>query len=53
MDSRTGNERSEVAKEIKRIKDNMGGSVTISCFEFIDNLSLGTDRKSLFREAGS
>ena len=53
MDSGSRNERSQAAKEIKRIKDNMGGSITIGCFEFIDNLSLGIKRESLFTEAGS
>ena len=53
MNSWSRDKRSQAAKKIKRVKDNMGGSITIGCFQFVDDLTLDIDRKPLFAEAGS
>ena len=39
MDSGSGNKRSQTGKKVQRIKDNMGGSVAIRSFKFINHLA--------------
>ena len=53
MDSGSGDKRSQAREKIQWVKDNMGGSIPIGCFEFVDNLSLGIKREPLFTETGS
>jgi hypothetical protein len=37
-------------QELQGLKDNLGGSIVIGSFEFIDDLPSGVDRESLFAE---
>ena len=53
MDSGSRDKRSQAREKIQRVKHNMSCSIPVGCFQFVDNLSLGIERESLFTEAGS
>ena len=44
MNSGSGNKRSQATEKIKRIKDDMSDSITIGCFQFINDLTAHTSR---------
>ena len=47
MNSGSGNKRGEATQEIKRIKDNMSGSIAIGCFQSVDDLRREQSNKSI------